>query len=193
MKSRRIILKILLVAVLLFLILASAAWLFPRQVLTVDSGLVTADVMIVLGGGATERSQRAAELFKDRDAAKIIISGTGDDLGNAQTLGKNGVPKSAIQIEGKSRTTFENAKFSIPLLRQMGAHRVIIVTSWYHSRRALATFEHLAPDIQFYSRPDYLGYDLNPKNRQLVQRHMRLEYPKLIGYWLWHGVWPLWI
>jgi hypothetical protein len=44
------------------------------------------------------------------------------------------------------------------LLRQMGAKRVIIVTSWYHSRRALACFEHYAPDIKFYSRPSYFGY-----------------------------------
>jgi len=32
--------------------------LFPAQVLTVESGPVAADAMEVLGGGASERSQR---------------------------------------------------------------------------------------------------------------------------------------
>jgi uncharacterized SAM-binding protein YcdF (DUF218 family) len=68
------------------------------------------------------------------------------------------VPEKVIMLECGSHTTRENAEFSIPLLRQIGAHRVIIVTSWYHSRRALMCFEHYAPDIKFYSRPSYAGY-----------------------------------
>ena len=169
-------------------LLAVAGFVFPRQVLTVDSGPVTADVMIVLGGEPVDRPARAAELFKAGEAPKIIISGAGDGLRNAQALEKNGVPEAAIQIEGKSQTTFENAKFSIPLLRGMGAKKVIIVTSWYHSRRALATFQHLAPDMRFYSRPDYLGYD--NKDPRIIREYTRLEFPKLIYYFLQHGVWP---
>jgi uncharacterized SAM-binding protein YcdF (DUF218 family) len=170
-------------------LLGLAAWLFPQQVLTVDSGPVTADAMVVLGGGSMERSVRAAELFKAGEAPRIIVSGMGDDLANERVLEKNGVPKSAIQLESRSHTTFENANNSILLLRQTGVRRVIIVTSWYHSRRAMATFEHLAPDIQFYSRPTYLGYA--NKDRRIIGSHMRMEYPKLLGYWLWHGVCPL--
>jgi len=191
MKPCRTVLKIMVTAILSLLLLASAVWLFPKQVLTVESGPVTADVMIVLGGGSAERPQRAAELFKDGETSKIIVSGIGDSGSHEKVLVNAGVPETAIQREDRSHTTFENAQFSIPLLRQMGARRIIIVTSWYHSRRALATFEHLAPDLQFYSRPDYWGYQADSKERQYILRHMRLEYPKLIGYWLWHGVWPL--
>ena len=190
--KRRFLLKLIAsigLGMLVVLMALLTAFLFPKQVLTVDSGPVTADVMIVLGGGSAERPQRAAELFKAGVAPKIIISGIGDCDSHEKVLVKAGVPKTAIQREGKSRTTFENAQFSIPLLRQMGARRIIIVTSWYHSRRALATFEHLAPDLQFYSRPEYMGYDA--KNPQDIRHHMQLEYPKLIGYWLCHGVWPL--
>jgi uncharacterized SAM-binding protein YcdF (DUF218 family) len=178
-----------LVASLLAILLTAAAWFFPKQVLTLESGPVTADAMVVLGGNAWERPARAAELFKAGEAAKIIVSGMDDGVPNKTLLEKAGVPGAAIVLEDDSRTTFENAKFSIPLLRQMGAHRVIIVTSWYHSRRALATFEHLAPDILFYSRPAYLGYD--SKDRRVIREHLRQEYPKLLGYWLWHGVWPI--
>jgi hypothetical protein len=42
----------------------SAALLFPQQVLCVDSGIVQADALVVLGGGSYERPIRAAELFR---------------------------------------------------------------------------------------------------------------------------------
>ena len=151
------ILKILFAASLLLVLLAAAAWFFPQQVLTVDSGPVKADVLVVLGG-RPDRAVRAAELFQQGAAPKVLVSGLGDNASNKNTLERDGVTNTAIILETKSRTTRENAEFSIPLLRQMGAHRVIIVTSWYHSRRALMCFEHYAPDIQFYSRPSYLGY-----------------------------------
>lgn len=171
----------------LLVLLVLVALAFPRQILTVDDGPVKADALVVLGGFASERPQRAAELFKAGAAPKIILCGIGDGLVNLQLLKKSGVPENVIQLEDRSISTFENAKFSIPLLRQLGAHKVIIVTSWYHSRRALATFRHLAPDLQFYSRPAYLGYA--SKDQPMIGGYIRWEYPKIIYYWLWHGVW----
>jgi uncharacterized SAM-binding protein YcdF (DUF218 family) len=166
---------------------------FPRQVLTIDSGPVKADVMVVLGGGFQERAERATELFKQGEAPKIIVSGTGDCDYNERLLESNGVTNTAIILECKSRTTLENAKFSIPLLRQLGAHRVIIVTSWYHSRRALACFRHFAPDIKFYSRPSYVGYVEDDWARRYVNGFVKSEYVKLPGYWVCYGVCPLWL
>ena len=145
-------------AVVALLVAALACYLFPQQILTVDSGPVKADAMVVLGGGEGERPECAAELFKQGEAPKILVSGYGDCVSIEKLLEKDGVTNAAIILECKSRTTRENAQFSIPLLRSLGAHRVIIVTSWYHSRRALMCFEHYAPDIQFYSRPSYAGY-----------------------------------
>lgn len=146
-------------ALLTVLILAAlTAWLFPEQLLTVDSGPVKADVLVVLGGGWPDRPERAAELFREDEAPKVLVSGFGDDLLNERRLEKMGVPAADITLENKSRTTRQNAEFSVPILRRMGAKRVIIVTSWYHSRRALHCFEHYGPDIKFYSRPSYFGY-----------------------------------
>jgi hypothetical protein len=71
-----------------------------------------------------------------------------------------------------------------------GAKRVIIVTSWYHSRRALHTFQHYAPDIQFYSRPAYFGYPRTQWSRAGISGYIRAEYVKLAGYWVCYGVWP---
>jgi uncharacterized SAM-binding protein YcdF (DUF218 family) len=55
-----------------------------------------------------------------------------------------GVPAEAILLERESRTTRENASFTLPMLREMGARRVLFVTSAWHQRRALRTFKDAA-------------------------------------------------
>jgi uncharacterized SAM-binding protein YcdF (DUF218 family) len=188
MKRHRI-LKILFAASLLLVLLAAVAWLFPQQVLTLDSGPVKADAMVVLGG-TSDRAVRAAELFKQGEAPEILVSGNGDCVSNEKLLEKEGVTNAAIILECKSRTTRENAEFSIAMLRQMGAHRVIIVTSWYHSRRALACFEHYAPDLKFYSRPSYFAYPRTEWRPKGISGYVKSEYLKLLGYWVCYGVAP---
>jgi uncharacterized SAM-binding protein YcdF (DUF218 family) len=158
MLRRRRFFKLAIVFSLVLIALGVFAWFFPQRVLTVDSGPVKADALVLLGGTGMERPERAAELFKQGEASEILVSGKSDCVSNEKLLEKDGVPEKAITLECGSHTTRENAEFSIPLLRQLGAHRVIIVTSWYHSRRALACFEHYAPDLKFYSRPSYAGY-----------------------------------
>jgi hypothetical protein len=157
MMNRHKVLKIPLTLFAALLLAGLTAFFFPQQVLTVDSGPVKADALVVLGG-LPDRAVRAAELFKRGDAPLVICTGYGDARANESYLTNSGVPAADVLLESKSHSTRENAEFSIPLLRQMGARRVIIVTSWFHSRRALACFEHYAPDIRFYSRPSYAGY-----------------------------------
>lgn len=170
---------------------AVIAWFFPEKVLTVDSGEVKADVIVVLGGQPHERTGRALELYRAGAAPKILLSGTGDDIEEQNFLGTNGVPADVIVREGKSRSTRENARFSIPILRELGAKRVIIVTSWYHSRRAVHCFEHYASDIQFFSRPSYVGFSKQDSHRRSISDYIRSEYVKLAGYWMLYGVCPI--
>lgn len=190
MKRRRIILKLLVVLFVALLVAGLTVWLLPQQVLTVDSGPVKADVLVVLGG-TPDRAIRAAELFKEGEAPKILVSGYGDCVSNEKLMEREGVTTAAILLEPKSRTTQENAEFSIPLLRQMGAHRVIIVTAWYHSRRGLACFEHYAPDIKFYSRPSYFAYPKTEWRPKGISSYVKSEYVKLLGYWVCYGVCPI--
>jgi uncharacterized SAM-binding protein YcdF (DUF218 family) len=49
-----------------------------------------------------------------------------------------GVPSEAILLEGASRTTRENLSLALPLLRQNGVRRVLIVSDPLHMRRAMA-------------------------------------------------------
>jgi uncharacterized SAM-binding protein YcdF (DUF218 family) len=176
--------------VLLTVLVAAAAWFYPEKFLCVDSGKVSADVIVVLGGGSHERPLRAAELFRQRAAPRILISGAGDCEINRRLLLQAGVPADAIQIEGKSQTTRENAEFSIKLLRAENVHSAILVTSWYHSRRALKTFGHYAPELKFYSRPSYFAFARDDWKKSGINKRMRLEFLKLPGYWIRYGICP---
>lgn len=165
-------------------------WLAPQTFLCVDSGLVSADVIIVLGGGVRDRPARAAALFQQHAAPIIILTGAGDDLLNRRILREAGVPSSVIQIENQSQTTRQNALFTIRLLRAEHLRRAIIVTSWYHSRRALKCFQHYAPDLVFFSRPDYFALARADWQRTGTGRRMWLEFLKLPGYWIRYGINP---
>ena len=184
------IFRVVIYAGLLVALAAVIAFFYPEKFLCVDSGRVSADVIVLLGGGSHERPERAAELFKAQAASRIIISGEGDDEINRQLLIQAGVPAGAIQLEGKSRTTRENAEFTVKLLRAEKVRRVIIVTSWYHSRRALKCFEHFAPEMKFYSRPSYFAFARADWTRLGISKRMRLEFLKLPGYWIRYGVNP---
>lgn len=172
-------------------LLALATLFFPQRVLTVDSGPAQAEVLIVLGGGLLERPARAAELFKAGEAPLIICSGIGDAEVNAAYLTNASVPATDIWLEPKSHTTRENAKFTIALMRAHHLQSAIIVTTWYHSRRALACFEHYAPDLRFYSRPSYFGYPQTEWNHHGISGYMKAEYVKMLGYWFCYGVCPI--
>ncbi len=180
-----------LIVTLLVAVLVGVASYYPEKFLCVDSGkAVTAEVIVILGGGLHERPERAAELFKQGVAPRIIISGAGDDWINRAILLQAGVPASAIELESDSTTTRENAEFTIKRLREQKVQTVILVTSWYHSRRALKTFEHFAPEIQFYSRPSYYAFDRDEWKQKGNGKRMRLEFLKLPGYWIRYGVNP---
>ena len=182
--------KLVLLITALLALVVCVAWFYPEKFLCVDSGPVSADVIIVLGGGQHERPQRAAELFLQHAAPRVIISGAGDHEINRQILIRAGVPAAAIEVESESATTRENAKFAIKLLRAEKVRKVILVTSWYHSRRALVTFRHFAPELTFYSRPSYFGFARDEWKRTGLGRRMRLEFLKLPGYWIRYGVSP---
>jgi len=190
----RTILKLIFRAValgfLLMVMLAAVAYFYPEKLICVDSGRVSADVIVVLGGGQHERPLRAAELFQQRAAPRILISGAGDDEINRRILIRAGVPDAVIEIESHSATTRENAEAALKLLRAKNVRSVILVTSWYHSRRALMTFEHFAPELKFYSRPSYFGFAREEWKRTGLGQRMRLEFLKLPGYWVWYGVNP---
>lgn len=124
--------------------------------------LPKADVIVLLGGAntgetrfgrggdynqAVDRVLLAAELYHAGKAPVVLVSGGRADAlqvpeahALAVTLQQLGVPESALMIEDKSRTTYENATQSAPMLIAASHRHVLLVTSATHMRRALALF-----------------------------------------------------
>ena len=171
-------------------LLVVAALFFSEALLCVENAPSRADAIVVLGGDPVFRPARAVELFQQQFAPKVVISGDGDCDEVSRALAVGNVSSNAIVLECRSGSTKENAEFTVRLLRQQGARGAILVTSWFHSRRALQCFRHCAPEMQFVSLPTIAdrpkSHWPNPYDRARVQA----EYLKLGWYWVRYGIAP---
>lgn len=106
------------------------------------------DVIVAVSGGDTAaRARKAAQLYLDGWASKIIYSGDSADpmaVSNAAEMKKiaisMNVPARNILVEEKSTNTAENATYTMKLLDEMDARKVILVSSPYHTRRVKLNF-----------------------------------------------------
>ncbi|MGD0507214.1 MAG: YdcF family protein [Terriglobales bacterium] len=136
---------------LIFLALASRA----ARVLVVDDP-EKSDAIVVLAGETNVRPARALELLR-RGMAPHVFLDVHDDLIYDQRLGEiaqkyvNGLGEtnrvSVCPIV--SLSTFGEVNDVIRCLQLVGARRVLIVTSDYHTRRSLMIFRHRLPQYQF--------------------------------------------
>lgn len=168
------------------------AWVFAPAILVVDSGAIKADAEVVLGGEPWTRPKRAAEVFKESAPSLVIVSGNGDCGAVRRQMEADGVPASAITTECESRSTWENAQLSVKLLREKNATNVVIVTSWFHSRRSLACFEKVAPEMHFYARPTVCPPSGLRHPDAYTMKRVFQEYAKIAYYWVVYGV-PPWL
>jgi uncharacterized SAM-binding protein YcdF (DUF218 family) len=189
----------LLVAAGLVLTLG-AGWIsfplwFPkiwRPLLVVDSPRSKADAIVVLGGESQGRPVVAARLFREGVAPLVVITGRGDVPTNRKVLLEAGVPEDRILLETASKTTLENAELSRPVLRDAGIRRAVLVTSSFHARRALATFQQRIPGIEFSVATSRIGWWDTPRGRLQEDEWAAIEMVKIPGYWVMHGIRP-WI
>lgn len=206
LKQRLRILALFSAALALLLLIG---WVVAPFLLVVDSGIHSVNAEVVLGGEPWTRPTRAAEVYQEILAANqkvvtppsafrplssalplVIVSGNGDCEDVRRQMQAKGVPPAIIVTECQSRTTQENALFSVKLLRERGVTNAVIVTSWYHSRRALACFQKAAPEITFYSRPTQRPPGLAVWANRYERGRFHQEYGKLLYYWVTYGVSP---
>jgi len=182
------------------------AWLAARA-LVVQVELAHADALVVLGGSSTyaERTARAAELFKEERAPRIILTNDAQRGGwseaeqrnpffverAAEALKQAGVPPEKIAtLPQPVASTYEEAL----LLRDYAAahdlRSLLVVTSAYHSRRAWWTLSRV-----FRGSATRVGIMVVAPGQQTPApgcwwvraagwRAVALEYPKLVYYWL---------
>ena len=83
------------------------------------------------------------------DARLLIVGGGGTVFGDgtaespvtASYMKSIGIDPARILIEERSRTTFENAVFSVPIAKPKEGERWLLVTSAWHMPRAVGVFE----------------------------------------------------
>ncbi|QNQ64205.1 YdcF family protein [Brucella sp. 6810] len=169
------------------ILLGLAAMFFSQPLLTLQDDGRSADVIIVPGGDGAPRAAQAAQLWKDGRSPYILATGDGDCLLNKHIMMAKGVPPSAILVECRSGSTWQNARFSAPLLRRLHAKSALIVTNWFHSRRAVASFRTACPQMHFTSSP-VADADMPggfPGTPPVIE-HVVKEYAKL-GWYLISG------
>jgi uncharacterized SAM-binding protein YcdF (DUF218 family) len=122
----------------------------PDALVGVPPKALRVDVAVLLGGDPRRRAPVAAELLMGGRVRWILVTGAGDCLTNQRALIDRGVPADAVVLECHARNTDENARLSVPLLHARGVRTAVLVTARYHTRRALLSFRHYAPDITFH-------------------------------------------
>lgn len=165
MKRTARILLLVLVAIVV------AGLIFRNSILAaLGSHLVKADApekadigLVLAGDGEGNRILTAAQLVRQGYISQVLVSGPSGHYGYHECdlaipfAVKAGYPDSYfLHLESDARSTQEEAREAIARLRQMGVHKVLLVTSDYHTRRAGKIYRNAAPDLQFVvvSAPD---------------------------------------
>ena len=194
-----------------FALLALAAWAFvaraAAEALIVTAELPRADAVVALAGSSAyvERARRAAEIVREGRATKVLLTDDGQLSGwsnesesnprfverAAAELASAGVPGADVEVLPQTvSSTHDEALLVREYARERGLRSIMLVTSGYHSRRALWTFrrafegsgvrvgiEPVAPGEQ---TPTPGTWWLSPRGWQTVAG----EYVKLVYYWL---------
>jgi len=127
---------------------------FAAQLLIVKAEMPAADAIVILSGSATyvERATWAAKLYREGRAPQIILTNDGLISGwdhreqrnpyfyelTARRLQQEGVPADRIQVAtGQALGTYEESLLVRDYAANHNFKRLLVVTSAYHSRRAL--------------------------------------------------------
>ena len=114
------------------------------------------------------RTMFARDAFRAGRAPRILITGgraagapcaVSDAMRNL--LIQFGVPAEHVAVETSARSTWENARFSDPILRSWGAKRIVLVTDVLHMRRAEACFRALGYHVERLTIPVSEGHPDN--------------------------------
>ena len=156
-RAFRILATVLLAVLVLGLIFHSAVLAGLGSYLVKADAPEKADIALVLAGDAEgNRILAAAQLVRRGYVSKILVSGPSGIYGLHECdlaipfAVKAGYPESYfLHFENDARSTKDEARDATARLHQLGAHKILLVTSDYHTRRAGKIFRAAAPDLQF--------------------------------------------
>jgi uncharacterized SAM-binding protein YcdF (DUF218 family) len=153
-----------------------------------------ADMIVVLAGDPSgNRILTAGDLVRRGFASKALVSGPSGVYGLHETdlaipfAARHGFPETYfVPLPNVSRSTRDEADDVLAALNKSHAHRIDIVTSDYHTRRAGNIYRAKAPGLEIHmvAAPDvYFTPDGWWKNRD-GRKIFLLEWMKTVGTWL---------
>ena len=177
------------------------AWVAARA-LVVDADLSSADAIVVLSGSSAyvERTHKAAELYREGRAPLVWLTDDHTRGGWSSALQRNpyfveratdeliksGVPAERIRIvPGVASSTRDESLIVRDYAASQGVQSVLVVTSAYHSRRALRTLRQVFAGTgttigrHTVAATSNAWWWLQPNG----WRDVAGEYVKLIYYW----------
>jgi uncharacterized SAM-binding protein YcdF (DUF218 family) len=151
--------------ILLFLVALLAALASQAARFLVVNEPEKSDAIVVLAGDTKVRPVRGLDLLRQGMAPRLFLDAETRDVIYDQPLVEivqkyvNSLGEanrvSVCSITGYS--TIAEADDVSRCLQPLGAHRVLIVTSDYHTRRALMIFRHRLPQYQFSAAAAHNG------------------------------------
>ncbi len=184
------------------------AFPLPGPAVEADAAVVlsgTVDLMLstperVEFGDRPERILEGARLVKAGRARWLVISGGSGDprrpeaveaellAGVARDLG---VDPAVILVQGRSRTTQEDALYTAPLLKERGLTRFFLVTSGFHQPRAVECFRRQGLDpipypVDLRVEPERTAWSFVPTVGALQLSTLALH--EHLGRWVYRGL-----
>jgi uncharacterized SAM-binding protein YcdF (DUF218 family) len=157
----------------------------------VDDPLAQSDVIVVLGDDnyAGDRAFHAAELYRSGMARVVVASGRmlRSNAGIADLMEHDlesfGVPASSIvKFPHRAGNTREEAEALSGLIASRGWKRILLVTSNYHTRRALFIFERVMPAGVSVRVSGARDSEFDPERWWSTRKGQSLFVHELLGY-----------
>jgi uncharacterized SAM-binding protein YcdF (DUF218 family) len=193
----RRIFKLLLLLILAWVVVAAVA----ARALVVNEPLASADAIVVFSGSSAyvERTRKAAQLYREGRAPLVLLTNDQTRGGWSSVLQRNpyfveratdelikaGVPAERIRIvPGIAETTHDEALIIKDYAVSERLRSVLVVTSSYHSRRALGTLRRsfAGTNVALGMEPSGTSsvfWWLRPEGWRTVG----VEFVKLVYYW----------
>jgi uncharacterized SAM-binding protein YcdF (DUF218 family) len=156
----------------------------------VDEAGKDSDAIVILGDDNydADRASRAAQLYKEGRAPRVVASGrylrpyaSIAEL-MEHDLVERGVPASAVvQFPHRARDTQEEAADLAPFLASHGWKKILVVTSNYHTRRAEYIFARSLDEGTELGVLAAQGRDYDPDNWWKTRQGVRLFFQESAG------------
>jgi len=207
--GRRLALRAIVTAAVCVLALAVLASPIARF-LIVPAEPLRADVVVVLSGSSVyeERVRHGIRVLREGRAQSMVL--TNDGLRGRWSRRRQtnltsterakdavldaGIPEQRLVIlPSRVRSTYDEAVTVRAFAEKSGIRNVLVVTSPYHSRRALWVFRRVLEPagVQVGIESPLAGEQSPQPGTWWLSRagwhNVALEYPKLVYYWIMHG------